>query len=196
MLVFIKKYTVLLIALIGFHATAQEQTHKLTTKNIKVNFLSLFIQTVSLSYEHQINPNHSLQLNTLAIINFDLTAYLPIKDNYLTKLSDEKNTYLGYAFTPAYRLYFGRDYELTGLYVSPFLRYLNYEIIGPSIYDYKIISTGYGLLTGYQSIIGHQVVVDVYLGLGVNEYKIDYNQFEETVNKNQIRFGFNLGWAF
>lgn len=95
--------------------------------------------------------------------------------------------------TPEYRLYISRDHELTGLYVSPFLRYLNYEIKGPPNYYYTLTSTGAGFLTGYQSIIGHQVVIDVYLGLGVNEYKIDYGQFEETDSKNQVRFGFNLG---
>lgn len=189
-----KKIALFIIILFtGFNGLAQEkEQNPLTKANLKLNILSIFVQTINLSFEHEIARRQSLQLNVLGIANFDYTSFLPILEPFKEKLDEENNEYTGYAITPEYRLYLGQSNELTGVYFSPFFRYFSYEVKG----KLKVESTGVGLLTGYQAVLGHKAVVDVFLGTGFNEYKLDYGNFEDTASKSHIRFGFNLGFAF
>lgn len=189
-----KKVALFIIILFtGVNSLAQQKEQSTLTKaNVKLNILSIFVQTFNLSFEHEIAHRQSLQLNILKIADVDFTSFLPLEESFKDKLDEEKNEYTGYAITPEYRLYLGHNNELTGIYISPFFRYFSYEVIN----KLKVEGIGFGLLTGYQAVLGHKVVVDVFLGTGFNEYKLDYGYLEDTASKSQIRFGFNLGFAF
>lgn len=134
---------------IGVAQTLSSKTFSQDGKNerlkaIKINLLSPFYSTLSLSYQRVINTETSFQL-TFSYMDFDSrgstenTNANQVSNRTSTSTTNgntvtEVNTYFsilsqrtqGVAFTPEYRfLLNGRN--LTGIYIAPFGRYMFYN---------------------------------------------------------------------
>jgi hypothetical protein len=156
---------------------------------IKINLLSPFYSTISLSYQHVLSNTGSFNL-TMSYMDFDSygstqnpsTSY---NSNYIggysTYRSIQSQRTQGFAITPEYR-YLINGKGLTGLYLAPFFRYMYYEysqyytsnnynlaqgnyvynVKGFDLYSYN--SIGFGCVIGKQIIFKNKITMDLFVG--------------------------------
>ncbi|MFK7899839.1 MAG: DUF3575 domain-containing protein [Cyclobacteriaceae bacterium] len=185
------KKIILSLAIITSTLTANAQGSNV----VKINPLSLVFSTINLSYERLISNNVSLQLQGIY---------------FGAKISDTKLVGLG--ISPAVRFYLSdEESALSGLYVSPFLRYGKYtydtDITTSSTsqsteVDYTTIGGGFDF--GYQVVTDSGFIFEAFLGAryangktdirtdGVNEDDINSVDFDGILP----RFGLKLGYSF
>lgn len=178
---------------------------------IKLNFLSPFVLTANMAYEHFITPNLSFQLG--AYYN---SISLNERDFYWFDIPAAR--YRSFAFTPEVRYYTGDPQRptLNGFYVAPFMRYQNTGIrITPAqheqnevedpqnrTYEGNLNSIRIGGVAGYKFLIGQRFSLEAFAGPSVrlaswlnanlDTYSLErFRPFGFTV-----RAGMTIGYAF
>ena len=159
----------------------------------KVNIFSPLVSSVSVFYERAVSDGASAQLG------FFYTGF---------KVSDTK--FSGFGITPEFRLYPGKNEDLKGFYLAPFVRYQSFKLETPSIdanlqaYTAKAtFSTfGGGLLIGGQFLFGDLVVLDIFIGPSYNAgtVKVDAGTEDDfslgSFDGFGVRGGVTVGLAF
>ncbi|MES2734410.1 MAG: DUF3575 domain-containing protein [Bacteroidota bacterium] len=162
---------------------------------IKINPLSLFALTTSVSYERVINEQMSGQLG--------LFYTFPV-----IKIAHTK--FQGFGLTPEFRYYFvALDKAPKGFYVAPFVRYqrftLTYDDPESNQYDGTAVfrAMGAGANVGGQWIFGESFTLNAFVGLVANGYtlKTDVPGLSDKIRipitgSVSPRFGISMGMAF
>lgn len=174
---------VLLMGGVFTSAKAQENV-------VKVNIFSPIFKTLNVSYERKLNANSSLQLGLL------YTFYSP-----------EDASFTGIGVTPEYRFYLSESEAPAGVYVAPFVRYLNFSAEGmdfngdPTKGSLSIF--GGGVTIGKQWIFKEKISLDMFIGpqlmsanykqtSGSGQSDLDYGIFDGF----GVRAGLTFGFAF
>ena len=160
---------------------------------VKVNILSPFVYTGSVSFEHAFNWSTSYEFG------FSFTPVTEVSGGYF----GTKQELSGFSATLGLRKYFAKD-ALHGLYYGPYLRHQSITLKADDISATISVSSA-GLKLGYQFIIGEVFSIDLFSGTGIGMYDIgDSDGFAEATSilgsgkmvTSTITFGFNLGYAF
>lgn len=152
---------------------------------IKLNFLSLVIKTLNVSYEKVLDTNNSMQLGV-----------------YFTGASSGDTDFTGFGITPEYRFYLSETEAPNGVYVAPFLRYSSLTVENEVTISKATLSsfTG-GLVIGRHWIFNEKVSFDVFLGPKYSSSSIKLKSGTDSFKTSAldgfgIRFGLTLGYAF
>jgi hypothetical protein len=153
---------------------------------IKINPLSLIMNTGSFFYEHKIDDGSSWQLGL---------AYMAGNNIGIEK-------YTGLIFTPEYRIYYNKN-TLSGYYLAPFLRYTNLKLEKEFDSSAKLSAFGGGVVFGRQWVYYKGFVMDLFAGPIYNSANIHdaigastFNDPGLGLNGLSIRFGLSLGFGF
>lgn len=152
---------------------------------IKINFLSLVIKTLNVSYEKVLDTNNSMQLGV-----------------YFTGASNDNTDFTGFGITPEYRFYLSETEAPNGVYVAPFLRYSSFTIEDNiSISKATLTSFTGGLVIGRQWIFKEKISFDVFLGPKYSNSSLKLKSGTDTFSTGAfdgfgLRFGVTLGLAF
>jgi hypothetical protein len=178
---------------------------------IKVNFLSPFVLTANVAYEHFINPKVSIQLG----------AYyngITLNDTDFYWFNLPRARYRSFAITPEVRYYTGSAArtKLNGFYLAPFLRYQNTSIqITPEQqdpddqsfplqenYEGNLHSVRIGAVAGYKFIVGNHLSLEIFAGPNIRATHW-LNANVETYEAERflpfgflLRSGMTIGYAF
>ncbi len=178
---------------------------------VKVNFLSPFVLTANVSYEHFINAKVSIQIG----------AYyngITLKERDFYWFSLPKARYRSFAITPEVRYYTGSAArtKLAGFYLAPFLRYQNTGIrITPDqqdpedqtpplqeTYEGSLHTVRLGAVAGYKLIIGEHLSLEIFAGPNIRATHW-LNANVETYEAERflpfgflLRSGMTIGYAF
>jgi len=98
---------------------------------IKINFLSLIVKTLNVSYEKVLETDNSIQLGV-----------------FFTGASIGDTKLTGFGITPEYRFYLSETESPEGVYVAPFLRYTNFDMMDFIVFTdlFLIITTNLSIL--------------------------------------------------
>lgn len=179
-----KVFTFLMLLAMFASANAQNEIVVAPEKNVlKVNTLSLVIGTGSVFYERAITDMISAQMGV---------AYL----NY--KVSETKFT--GMILTPEVKFYI-RNNAIDGFYLSPYLRYNNYEYKGSEQSKGNYTSFGGGVAFGRQWIFKKGFVIDLFFGGHYTDGNVKVTSGSDPVDVTKFegfktRVGFAIGFAF
>lgn len=153
---------------------------------IKINPLSLIVNTGSFFYEHKIDDGSSWQLGL---------AYMAGYDDGITKFN-------GLILTPEYRIYY-KNNALSGYYIGPFLRYQNFTLDRQFDSSAKLTTFGGGVVFGRQWVYYKGFVMDIFAGPMYNTGKphdltgaSTFNAPGLGLNNFFFRFGLSLGFGF
>jgi len=158
---------------------------------IKVNIFSPVVRTLSLSYERALSEDNSFQFN------FFYTG---------TSIGDTQ--FRGFGLTPEYRFYLSENKEApAGFYVSPFLRYQNFNLSVDDDFDDTVdeatLSTfGGGVLIGGHWLFKDKISLDTFIGpsYAAGDVKLEGDSediFETGILSGfGVRFGVTVGYAF
>lgn len=121
---------------------------------LKTNLLGLATGTYNLEYERSFRPNTSLGIN----VSYTPTRHLPFRDRITQNMENPnavetvKNaTFNHFSITPQARFYFGDRALFTRFYVSPYLKYSNYN--GDFTFHYQYVDeTGITVATTHVPI--------------------------------------------
>lgn len=217
--IFMKKLFLLALTTVIFFgsisAFAQRRTSSSVVSSdvqnlVKLNPLSLFTKTASVSYERVLSDNLSLQLG--------VQYTLPRKARILgVDLLGENGEMNRFSITPELR-YFPSGHAPTGFYLAPFVRYANFSAKGDITKDItgdgtaetfsgKITQSTYSLggVIGGQWLFGEHVSLEAYIGpyLSLGNLKVSQNLSEDDYNVPAslnfpvwIRSGITIGYAF
>ncbi|MGY3091238.1 outer membrane autotransporter protein [Hymenobacter sp. UYAg731] len=190
-----KKQLLISAILLGSAAAAQAQSNV-----IKLNTVSLALQTGSFFFEHQVNSDHSLNLG-LFVTNYSSSS---------GGTFSHKTQWTGFGLTGEYRIYTGGE-ALHGFFIGPYLRFQNYNYTetssflgGAPVDDKATLTTfGGGGVLGWQCLIRNRVSIEPFLGLGYAAGDVDNledNHGTLTVQNGirgvEVRLGLNVGIAF
>ncbi|UCH14172.1 MAG: DUF3575 domain-containing protein [Bacteroidales bacterium] len=159
----------------------------------KVNIFSPLVKSVSVFYERALSDGASAQLG------FFYTGF---------KVTDTK--FSGFGITPEFRLYPGKNPDLKGFYLGPFIRYQSFSLETPSIdmnmqeytAEASFSSFGGGLLIGGQFLFGDVVTLDIFIGPSYNSgtVKVDVGTEDDfslgSFDGFGVRGGVTVGIAF
>lgn len=199
-------FTCIALFVLFFTQQSYAQDELITTpKNIlKTNVLSPIWQAYSVSYERVISKRASLSVS-VEYSDFRVARGMDI---FVRKHTTDV---VGVSATLAYTVYpFHRSPVLTGFFVSPFLRYCNYNatiIDHPlGVPEAKWRAFGGGFNFGHQWIIGRGTTINAYLGTGYSqgevtpEAEFDYLKSQFHLGRLEFDFyptaGISLGVAF
>ena len=118
---------------------------------VKVNLFSPIFKTFNIAYERAINDGLSVNIGGF---------YTGVKQD------DVSNT--GFGIQPDLRIYPGKNENLKGFYIAPFLRYMSFtskdkeEIL--EVLETQTTVIGGGLLIGGQFVFGDLVTLDLFIG--------------------------------
>lgn len=166
-----------LLLLCFSQARAQEKTAA-----IKLNYLSLLVKTLNLSFEKSLKEDASFQLGV-----------------YYTGFTSGGLEYNGLGITPEYRKYLTGE-ALNGAYIAPFARYQNITLTEPSTLSKGSISTfGGGLIVGRQWMM-KSVSFEVFIGPVYNSRSYSVTS-GSTLNGGSfdgfsLRLGSTIGLGF
>jgi hypothetical protein len=177
-----KTLLVALLCLIIGRAWSQTEQSNL----IKINSLSLIMNTGSFFYEHKIDDGSSWQLGL----------------GYMTGNNIGTEKYTGLILTPEYRIYYSKN-ALSGYYLGPFLRYTNLKLEKEFDSSAKLSAFGGGVVFGRQWVYYKGFVMDLFAGPIYNAASINnavgastFNDPGMGLNGLSIRFGISLGFGF
>jgi len=179
-----KKILVLTLAIIFTLASfAQDKPEAATEKNVlKVNTLALLAGTGSVFYERQLTDYLSAELG-IGFLSY--------------KISDSK--FSGLIVTPEFRLYPRKD-AIDGFYLSPYLRYQNYNL---SFENSKgtLSAFGGGVAFGRQWIGKSGFTMDLFFGGHYSSTNLKTTSGTDTFDSDpfkgfKTRMGFAIGFAF
>jgi len=186
-----KLFTLLLVSILLMAFSGSIYAQK---KNaFKVNIFSPIVSSVSVFYERALSDAASAQLG------FFYTGF---------KVSDTK--FSGFGITPELRLYPGKNEDLKGFYLAPFVRYQSFKLetatIDISGMDYtakaSYSSFGGGLLIGGQFLFGDLVTLDLFIGPAyyAGTVKVDVGSEDDfslgSFDGFGVRGGVTVGLAF
>jgi hypothetical protein len=175
---------------------------------VKLNVLSLFTRTGSLSYEHVLSDKLSLQLG--------VQYTLPRRARILgVNLLGEDGRMNRFSVTPELR-YYPAGAAPTGFYVGPFARYVNLSVSGDVTQDIngqtrtvsgRVTQNTYsfGGVLGGQWVFGEHFSLDVFGGpyFSFGSINVSQNITEEDYNFPSsvsfpvwLRAGLSLGYSF
>ena len=151
---------------------------------IKVNLVNAFLKTPEIFYEIRVNEQNGF------VISGFFTFYNP-QDTQVE----------GWGLTAEFRVYLGNSNAPAGIYIAPFGRYQNLNLISEIDEPGTYASMGVGLITGYQRYMNHWLILEGFLGGGYNMGSVDAksnpNDFlVDYYDGFVFRFGINVGFAF
>ncbi len=194
-----------------YKRTERTRTSTLTTETpnlIKINPLSMFVRTASLSYERVLSDYTSIQLG----VQYTIPRKARIFGQDILGENGQLNRF---SITPEFR-YFPNGAAPTGFYIAPFLRYAHSSISGDIEKTIngelmkvagKISQNVYSLggVVGGQWIVGSNLSMEAYIGpyfsasnlttssnLAEEDYKIPVSASLPF----WIRTGFTIGYTF
>lgn len=177
---------------------------------VKLNFLSPFVLTANVAYEHFITPKISLQLG--AFYNS-----LTIKERNFYWFNVPNARYRSFAFTPELRYYTGDATRprLNGFFIAPFLRYQNTGIRinaeqlqqdNPDAenrnYQGNLNTFRVGGVAGYKLVLGERFSLEAFAGPSLRvvswlNANLDTYQAERFLPFGlALRSGMTIGYAF
>jgi len=167
----------LLVFIPGFRTLGQKQNI------IKLNLANTVLKTPEINFEFPVDDKSSVAFSF-----------------YYTWFNPEDTELKGWALTPEYRFYLGNSYVTNGLYVAPYFRFQNYNVVSEISDKGHLRSMGIGAIGGYQTFLARWLTLEGFLGVGFNyggvssqglitKFHVDY--YEGLV----IRFGLSLGIA-
>ena len=116
---------------------------------IKLNIFSPIIKTFNIAYERAINDGLSVNIG-----------------GFYTGVKQDDITNTGFGIQPDLRIYPGKNENLKGFYIAPFVRYMNFtskeEIL--EVLETQTTVIGGGLLIGGQFVFGDLVTLDLFIG--------------------------------
>lgn len=152
---------------------------------VKINIFSPIIKTFNFSYERKLSATSSFQLG------FFYTSFNP-----------ENTKFSGIGITPEYRFYLSESEAPAGVYVAPFLRYMNFNLEDTDTNDKGTLSAfGGGLVIGKQWIFKEKISLDIFVGPQYSNGNVKVTSGQDNFDTNVVdgfgvRFGLNLGFAF
>lgn len=169
----------------GYSQTAEKQNE------VKLNIANtIAIASVEFGYERFLGYNQSLEA----------TILLNDRINYHSEKGSrdfETNS-----FKLGYNYYFGEEYEASGLYVNPFLKYRSGEFseetpdavepgfAGPTITDMNSFIIGIG--SGYKWNFNDTFVLGPFINVGRNFS----DEVKDRFSAIEFNAGFNIGYRF
>ena len=173
---------------------------------VKINTLSLMVNTLSAFYERKLTDIHTAQLGFYFLSNFNQTNDGSGSSDKLT----------GFGITPEFRYYFKEAFK--DYYIAPFIRFQSWTFIETTMMDdpstpqvdEKLVTFrgvinyfGGGVVIGQQTIIADKLVVDYFAGPAYYLTKVKSKDPNAANNYSgplfdgfTIRFGACIGFAF
>ena len=190
-----KKQLLISAILLGSAAAAQAQNNV-----VKINAVSLVVQTGSVFWEHQIAVDRSLNLGAF-VTNYN--------DKHSGTVSSETQ-FKGFGLTGEYRFHSGTE-ALRGFFIGPYLRFQHFNFTETSTFlsnapkqDKATLTTfGGGGVLGWQGIIAGHFSIEPFLGVGYAAGSVDNlsdNQGTLDIRGGivgfELRPGLSIGYAF
>ncbi len=169
---------VLLMGGVFTSAKAQENV-------LKINIFSPIVKTFNMSYERKVSATGSFQLGA-----------------FYTGFTSGDTEFKGFGITPEYRFYLSETEAPVGVYVAPFVRYMDFDLTDEATTSDGTLSMfGGGLVIGKQWIFKEKISLDAFVGpqyaTGDVKVKSGTDSFDTDVFDGfGIRAGLTFGFAF
>lgn len=152
---------------------------------LKINIFSPIVKTFNISYERKVSATGSFQLGA-----------------FYTGYTSGDTEFKGFGITPEYRFYLSETEAPAGVYVAPFVRYMDFDLTDEATTSKGNISMfGGGLVIGKQWIFKEKISLDAFVGpqytTGDVKVKSGTDSFDTDVFDGfGVRAGLTLGFAF
>ncbi len=154
---------------------------------LKINVLSPFFSSVSISAEHIVNPANSLQLGV-----------------FYTDYQSKSTNSQGFGIIPEYRIYLDKYESPAGFFINSFFRYQNLRLSESQFSDKtRLMTYGLGAGLGGQWVFNFKFTwtIEIYGGVvyDIPHYKRtdqDKDFDNDIFTGLNPRFGLNFGCAF
>ncbi|HDR51844.1 MAG TPA: DUF3575 domain-containing protein [Mariniphaga anaerophila] len=164
------------------------------TNVVKAGFSDAFLGNFNLNYEKAVNQNQS--------VSFKLGYMKPTLSPFISETAITPSAYTlekskgGMNASVDYRFYMSQNESLQGLYIAPYMRWLNQKMdyadeIDTRIFDvdFRLNTLGAGAQLGYQLLLAERISLDFYFfGAG-----IDYHMVHFKYQLKQQEPGFDYG---
>lgn len=116
---------------------------------LKINIFSPIVKTFNVQYEQAVSASSSFQLGV-----------------FYTGYSTSGTSFKGLGITPEYRFYLSDTEAPQGVYVAPFVRYMNFKLEEDDVTNSKadFNAFGGGLILGKQWIFKEKIALDIFIG--------------------------------
>ncbi len=146
----------------------------------KVGFSDAYLGNFNLNYERVLSSNNSL-LFKLGYMEPTLSPFIGEKAITPSAFTLEESKG-GMNSSLEYRFYMTGEKALQGIYIAPYLRFLNQKIdysdeIDTRLFsvDFRLNTLGIGAQLGYQLYIGEHILIDFYFfGAGMDYHMVSF----------------------